>query len=465
MKMNPLIILLLSATQVIQVLGSELSLADNTSIGFGDWFLGDSEVCPVFEQLTIDDVMEVAESQNTLDDQEMEIEDESKSSANYKEIVSKPTFTITRMQRKVRLPLRGNRKLTAVYEQALNQDHLDELALLKILNSMDLNEIEKVSDVQNFKNLYPEGDRLVVHWTNPETGELLELDHDLTEKFFEAAVVLLNTNRLRKLFEKKKDLLLSSEQKAKIFKLAILVTKNYKFIGNVAIILKMLLSKGFYPKNHDLTVKIIGYPQDQDIDYPLCYLIHDEIPCKIFLDFDKKFFNKLPLNYVKFLISKNEYLLAIRALKLGCDPLIEEGGRNALDQAFDAPERPLTRRELVHRFVLIRMLIEEYKVLPTNTDANLINFCENKNWSVAIELIKLGDMKYSDLSPIGIALHYGQVDLISAALETYINSLPAHQLEKDLLQANLMIADNQQREFIKETVKKIRTRLAYLKTF
>lgn len=301
----------------------------------------------------------------------------------------------------------------------------------KVLNEVDLGETESESEVEYYKINYV-GDILDFNHDVDDDGMASHIIYDLNEKLFEAAVAAVNFNRLRQLFEKKKHLLLDSEMKARIMKRALNACSRLPDnIDDYSSIFKMLLRYNFYPKQNGLL------DHSYDSSFSFFGVIRDPRLYQPFLDYDKDIFAKqTEVNNVSALIIYCFPDWALTALKLGFDPRILWNGRNSLDVALDNPQLKLTKKEECSRQELVEILINEFKMEPSNTIANLNYLCTFQYWDRAIELIKKGEMEIGHISPIGVAFESRNIKLINAAIETYLNKVPIDILKSDLSYLN-----------------------------
>lgn len=340
----------------------------------------------------------------------------------------------------------------------------DPFSVHKHLNSLDLGDTEPEYDGEAAKVQ----DRFTFSLQGMR-GDSKEYTSDLNEELFKAALGAVNLERLRVLVAKRKHKLLTPEQKASIFKRAFYLCKYEEDKNKLAVfgeIFEILLQAQFYPSegfaSGMVDLRNHFYNVTEEEKYPLVNILQDQLLYRPFLDYDQRIFSReKKVNYVIQLIGRLEYTLAKTALLLGFDPTIfEVTGRNALDFALDDPDYPPTSDQEHDRQDVIRILQEDFGMDPSNTIENLDHICRReKNSERAVNLIRLGGMKFSFYSPIGEALFYlANADLVNAAIDTYSDDLPVSQILMDLSLYSLsFIEDENQRGLLEEAAERVRT--------
>lgn len=326
-------------------------------------------------------------------------------------------------------------------------------ALHKHLNSLDLGETEDEDEAEELIR----------------TNSVDEYRGDLTEELFFAAVELGNIERLNDLLYKKKHLLLTAEQKAKVLKISMLSCFHDAAVFGE--IFKILLNANFYPKD-GVWPRINNHPLD-DTEYPLDCVLKKPQLYQPFLAYDEDIFVKhsgaerhFPAYFLIEFVKNCEYALVKSALSLGLDPkIVEIAGRNVLDFALDTArcthqhqDQDQKQEQEQERHGLIKMLQEQYGMKPSNTIENLRYLCWIENdCERAINLVKLGGMSIQTISPIAVAFSFKNVDLVNAVLDTYLDKLSVSQLKFDMAQYDPSFErDEKQRKLLDEAADKVR---------
>ena len=290
-------------------------------------------------------------------------------------------------------------------------------------------------------------DKIILSITDRESKGPKIKELSLAEMLLDGAVFFNNTERLNLLIEKGVHHCISDAQKVQILLRAVNNVHGI-FVGERCFnTMRILLENGFYCPN---ALKTAG-------SYPFSSVFDRPEALKVFLEYDPDFFRKITShNYVKYFFDYKMINEAERALEAGCDPKIEERGMNALDIALN--KEPISMfRDKYYQLVtansrnihqvqelerkrehLIQKMKNEYGVRISMTKENYDNCCYKKRYSDAIRIIESGKLtKKNAEDSLNTAIETRDPDLISAALDTFLDVLPADRLKWTLMSTKL----------------------------
>ena len=290
-------------------------------------------------------------------------------------------------------------------------------------------------------------DKIILSITDRDSKGPKIKELGLAEMLLDGAVFFKNIDRLNLLIEKGAHHCISDSQKTQILARAVNNIHGI-FVGETCFkTIKILLDNGFYCPN----------ALESQRPYPFSSVFERPEALKVFLDYDPDLFKNLTeYNYVKHFFEQNMIHAAERALEAGCDPKIEESGLNALDIALN--KEPITMfRDKYYQLVtansrnidqvqelerkrdqLIEKMKNEYSGRISMTKENYDLCCRKKRYDDAIRIIQSRKIAKKDADDaLSTALMSHESDLIKAALDAFLNVLPAEKLKWQLRSTKL----------------------------